>query len=299
MFARRNSVTLAVIWIILLIAGAFWYFRDSNKLMEVLNQKKTYEQKLAKSQELIKKLTEVENVHELVSELWENSPKRIISAEEPSFTLAYINDIALANNLQIDFDFALNNRKKLKDYTRFTYTLSGEGRYDDIYRLIWLLTYEPILYKIRSLSLRPAPSAPERLRFAMQLQGFTVEKASEGEKEFADFHAVRRTNIPRQPDIFAPQITRRPVAVRSVQKAPKLPPKLPGQIDVEKASLKAVTSNSIFISEGGSGLVELKVGDPVYLGRLVAIDQNTNEAEFIITKFGKSQRIKLKIDERK
>ncbi|MFQ5822667.1 MAG: hypothetical protein ACE5JB_01275 [bacterium] len=300
MFARRNSITLVIIWILLLIIGVFWYIKDTRKLVEVFNQQRNLSNLLSKSQKEIKRLTEVEKLHDELREQWLNSSKKIITADEPSFSLSYINWISSKNNLSLDYDFVLNEKKKSGNFIKFVYTLSGEGTYNEIYKLIWYLTYEPILYKINSISLSRTDENSELLKFNIKLQGFTVENESEISEDFTDLIPTNQKVVKLQNDIFSPLVKSKPVVVKTPKREkPKLPPKLPGQIDVEKAMLKAVTNNSIFISEGNSGVVELKIGDPVYLGKLVGINQKTNEAEFIITKFGKSQRIILGIDHRK
>ncbi|MFQ5707798.1 MAG: type 4a pilus biogenesis protein PilO [bacterium] len=300
MFAKRNSITLASIWVILLLVGIFWYTKDTRTLVHLMEQKIALSKKLATSQETIEKLKGVEDNYNQLSEQWENLPKKLISADEPSFSLSYINWIMQKNHLEIYFDFVLNQKKQLDNYTRFVYTISGEGDYRDIYKFIWYLTHEPILYKINSIDLRRSEKESDLLKFTMKLQGFTVESQSELFTDVGNLQEVSSSSIRVQRDVFSPLIRPKPVVNRVAKPPkPKLPPKLPGQIDVEKATLKAVTSNSIFIQEGRSGLKELKVGDSVYLGRLVRINHSSNEAEFVITKFGRSQRVVLGIDYRK
>ncbi|MFQ5601900.1 MAG: hypothetical protein ACE5HS_01375 [bacterium] len=298
MFAKRNSVTLGILWVLLLIIGGFWYFKDAGKLVKAIEKERKYAKLLKMSQNEIKRLTDVENIHQELNSKWTQAPKIIISADEPSFTLSYINWIMTSNNLVIDFDFVLNGKSESDNYTKFIYTLNGEASYNNIYKLIWFLTYEPILYKINSLTLKQSDSSAELLKFSIQLQGYTVDSESEFDEELTDLSPRNAYKFLAQKNIFKPLVSK-PAPKKVVQNKPQLPKKLPGQIDVEKASLKVVTNNSIFISEGNSELKQLKVGDAVYLGTLVRIDQNSNTAEFLISKFGKSKRIVLTIDERK
>lgn len=300
MFAIRNSLTLAILWILLFLSGIFWYIKKTGKLVKVAKEQNISSNQLKTSQIQIKRLTEIEKKHDELRAQWLNLPKKIISADEPSFSLSYINWIMSKNNLNIDFDFVLNATKELGNYTKFVYTITGEGTYNDIYKLIWYLTYEPILYEINTINLRRTKEDSGLLKFSIKLQGFTVDSQLEISDEFTDLRATNQSIIRMQNDIFSPLVKPKPVIVKAQKIGkPKLPPKLPGQINVEKATLKAVTRNSIYITEGKSGLVELKVGDPVYLGRLVRINQKTNVAEFVISKFGKTQRIVVGIDYRK
>ncbi len=303
MFAKRNSLTLVLIWIVILAVGTFWYFQDVKKLTAALTQQKNSKRLLEESQKEIRRLTDVETTHTDISHNWQERPKRIISAEEPAFTLSYLNWILQSNNLNIYYDFVLNSKTQKDDVTEFTYTLTGEGTYRDLNRMLWHITYEPILYVINSFILDQTSQDSEYLRFTIKLKGFTVESKEEADETFVDYtQSSGNVYIPNI-DVFKPLVNAPPppkktfVAKEKVK--PTLPKKQPGEINVENASLKAVTANSIFLSEGSSGLKELKLGSSVYLGKLVRIDQQRNEAEFIITKFGKSQRIVLTIDQRK
>ncbi len=303
MFAKKNSLTIAVIWLILLCTGVIWYFSDTSTLKKINKGIGTFEKKLADSQSKVKRLTEVESLHKEINEKWQNRPKRIITADEPSSTISYLYKIISDHNLNIYYDFVLNDKKEVNKVTKFNFTIKGEGPYEDIYRMIWYLTYEPILYKINSLTLKKHALNSDYLRFTMKLQGFSVESEPDSLEDNSNFRLTNFNRTIRQHDIFTPLIVTTPKTVAqkttTVKTGPKLPPKLPGQIDAEKASLKAVTSTSIFISEGKSGVKQLKVGDKVYLGKLVAIDQKNNLAVFVIEKLGKRKKITLSLDERK
>jgi len=295
MFAKRNSITLAAIWLILLLVGIFLYVKDTRRLVEAMHQKVTLSTKLESSQHEIARLKGIEDEHSKLSQLWLSMPKKIVSADEPSFSLSYFNWIMTRYRLVVDFDFELNQIKQLDSYTKYVYTLNGESAYGEILRLIWHITHEPILYRINSIRLN-STGDPQLLSFSIELEGYAMNDELEI-AEFSELSPASYASLPVQHDIFAPII--KPKPKRVVAEAPKLPPKLPGQIDVELASLQAVTSNSIFIADPGNGVKELKVGDAVYLGRLVRIDTQRNEAEFRITKFGKTQRITLGINYRK
>ncbi|MCG8605355.1 hypothetical protein MJD09_10190 [bacterium] len=299
MFAKRNSLTLATIWLILLLIGIFWYVKDARVLMEVMQAKKKYAALLQTSQAQIQRLTEVETVYEQMAEKWTSSPKRIIAAEEPTFTLSYLNWIVSSNDLDINYDFVLNDKNKSGDYSRFTYTLTGEGSYEALNEMIWYLTYRPVLYKINNITMNRADAVSDHLKFSMRLQGFTVEGDARNPDDLKPFEAIAGGAYQAQHDIFKPLVrARKAIAKNILDQRPKLPLKRPGQVDVEKAKLRAVTPSSVFVSEGKSGMVQLEVGDTVYLGKLVKINLASNQAEFLITKHGRSRKITLGIDTR-
>ncbi len=297
MFAKRNSITLAALWLILLIIGIFWYINDTRSLVAMMKEQVELSSVLKDSQKEIKRLVSIENKYTELNELWLNSDKKIIAADEPAFSLSYINWIMSRNNLPIDFDFTLNSKGKAESHTKFVYTLNGEGSYKNIMRLIWYLTYEPILYQINSINLRRTSKGQDFLQFNIKLQGYSVENDLELDG-YSELVPTSQSDLSSHYDVFNPLIKPKPKIIKREVVIPKLPPKKPGEINVEKATLKAITNNSIFITDGGD-LKELKVGDAVYLGKLIGINQSTNEATFVLTKFGQSQSITLSLDYRK
>ena len=297
MFAKRNSITLAALWLILLIIGIFWYINDTRNLVAMMKDQVLLSSELQASQKKIKRLVLIEKRHSELNEKWLQSTKKIISADEPAFSLSYINWIMSRNNLPIDFDFTLNSKGTSKNFTKFTYTLNGEASYHNIMRLLWYLTYEPILYKIESITLKRTSKGQDFLKFNIKLQGYSVQNDLELDN-YSELTPTFQTNIALQHDIFEPLVKPKPVIVKREVVKRKLPPKKPGEINVERANLKVITNNSIFITDGGE-LKELKVGDAVYLGKFIGINQSTNEATFVLTKFGQSQTITLALDYRK
>jgi len=297
MFAKRNSITLAALWLILLIIGIFWYINDTRHLVAMMKGQVELSSALKESQKEIKRLVSIEKKHTELKDRWLSSEKKIISADEPAFSLSYINWIMSRNNLPIDFDFTLNSKDKAKNHTRFVYTLNGEGSYNNIMRLVWYLTYEPILYKINSISLSRTSKGQDFLKFNLRLQGYSVENEIELDG-YSALTPTPQTEAISSYDAFNPLVKPKPKMVKREVVKQTLPPKKPDEINVEQASLKAITNNSIFITDGGD-LKELKVGQAVYLGKLIGINQSTNEATFVITKFGQSQSITLALDYRK
>ncbi len=110
MFAKRNSITLAALWLILLIIGVFWYINDTRSLVAMMKDQVELSSALKESQKEIKRLVTIEKKHSELNDRWLISEKKIISADEPAFSLSYLNWIMSRNNLPIDFDFTLNSK---------------------------------------------------------------------------------------------------------------------------------------------------------------------------------------------
>jgi hypothetical protein len=68
-------------------------------------------------------------------------------------------------------------------------------------------------------------------------------------------------------------------------------------MDVESASLLAITNESAYLRAKDGKVVPLKVGDRVRRGKLTRIDQRLNQAEFELeTESGSSRLIRLNIE---
>ena len=139
---------------VLMIIGIFLYTRSSKQLEEAKIKSEKLTHQLDGSLEVAKALSTVENKYRFLQQRWEQTPKKILATDEPSFSLYYLNWIVNNYNVALDFDFVLNNITDNGDISTFSFTLTGEGSYHDIYRLIWFLTENPLLYQIESFALQ-------------------------------------------------------------------------------------------------------------------------------------------------
>ena len=78
MFAKRNSITLAALWLILLIIGIFWYINDTRNLVEMMKEQVVLSSTLKDSQKEIKRLVSIEKTYSELNEHWLDADKKII-----------------------------------------------------------------------------------------------------------------------------------------------------------------------------------------------------------------------------
>ena len=81
MFAKRNSITLAALWLILLIIGVFWYINDTRNRVAMRKEQGDLSLELKASQKEIKRLVIIEKTHSELSQKWLNSTKKIYVIE--------------------------------------------------------------------------------------------------------------------------------------------------------------------------------------------------------------------------
>jgi len=76
-----------------------------------------------------------------------------------------------------------------------------------------------------------------------------------------------------------------------------IPKNKEGLVDVKKSKLIALSGNKIYLIDQTGNLVNLNIGDEVYLGWLKKIDQMKQTAHFTLNKGGVIEKVLLKVDE--
>jgi hypothetical protein len=302
MYETRNSLTIAVLVVLVGTVGFFWHGREATKLETLQAKYVKLQEDLKMAREAAKRLPSIEEQHAAIGQMWQQAPKKILSVDEPSFSLYYLNWLVAAYDIPIDFDFVLNKRTDQGSFTVYSYSLQGEGTYRDVYRFIWYLTNNPVLYQIRALEMRRAGSNSDRLGFSLDLEGYSINsKWAVDPITTSSFKSqLVSEQVTEVYDAFqAPRSVRvRPRRQRQPAR-PTLPPRPANLVDVEKAKLQAVTSGTVYLRDERGKLVTLSVGDRVYLGRLTRVDLTNNEAEFQLNKLGKVQKVILGLGYRK
>lgn len=298
MYARRNAITIGLLWIVLMLIGIFWYIRETKQLEEVKIKNEELTHQLDGSLEVVKALNSVEDKYRLLKQNWVGAAKKILATDEPSFSLYYLNWLVNNYNIILDFDFVLNNITDNGDVTTFIFTLTGEGSYHDLYRLIWLLTENPLLYQIESFSLSQDPGDIDILNFKMQIRGFSLKRELDSGQQF-NFASMRSdVEIGLFHDAFRPlrpkqEVRRIASMFRKEVPKPVLKPKDDGLVDIRHSTLQAVANSKVYLKDKNGKLITLKKGDKVRMGRLLRINQKKSEVEFILNKGGVTQKVTL------
>ena len=251
------------------------------------------------SLEIVEALNTVEEQHNKLNNAWKQSPKKLISANEPSFSLYYLNWLINNYDINLDFDFILNTLNNEGEITTFRFTLHGDGPYRDIYRLIMLLTENPLLYKVETFHFKHNKEDPNLLNFSLQICGFSLPKEWNIESDFSLDNIKPVSTSDFFHDAFKPIYVRREPSKstnmfsKKVEKQSAPKPVDDGLVDIEKASLQAVANGQVYLKDAKGELITLKEGDKVHLGRLWKINQKKSEIEFTIDKDGVAKKITL------
>lgn len=288
-YAMRNNLTIAGILLLLSLIGFFWYRAEAEELTRVQKEQKEVSMRLSDDLEVTTTLDNFVMAKDSLERKLRYAPKKLISAREPTFSLSYINWLIRNYGLELDFDFFLNNSKAGKKYTTFTYTLTGEGDYENFCALIYYLTNNPILYKINDVSLSRSTKRAGLLNFSMSLQGFSLNEATDEAQDLQMIPSRVNWLSEFRHDAFSGgyrpvvETVSRPASQPAPSEARRVPQVThdPNLVDVENASLVVIANNTIYLRpKNGGSAVSLKVGDRVRGGKLVRIDQTQNTAMF-------------------
>ncbi|MGH7597231.1 MAG: hypothetical protein ACREOI_12820 [bacterium] len=298
MYAKRNSLTILAFLLLLSGVGFFWYRSEAKDLERVSGKNKELTTQLRGALEVAETLANVTAERDSLQRLWEESPKKILNTEEPAFSLSYINWLIRTHNLALDFDFYLNDKKNKTEYTVFTYTLSGEGDYRNFCALVWHMTRNPLLYHIKSVTMRRSDNDPKLVSFNVTFEGYSMNKDWEVKQEVAmastSFNWEAEFRHDSFESLFPPVIEVKPepkAAPKPVVEAPFKPKEPPGLLDVETATLLAITKDKAYLRAKDGKVVPLKVGDQVRRGRLARLEPSRNQAEFQLENESGSSRI--------
>lgn len=307
MYAKRNSLTILAFLVLLSSVGFFWYRSNASELATVSEKNKSLNNQLRGAMEIAEALTKVTDERNALYTSWEKSPKKILNTEEPAFSLSYINWLIRMNNLDLDFDFYLNEKKSSKEYSVFSYTLNGEGDYRNICALVWHMTNNSLLYRLKNVTLKRNAENPERVNFVILFEGYSMSKEWEISSEMAlatqpfDWstqfgHDAFRSPIPLERKA-EPKAETAPRPAVNTPVTPSRPQEPPGLFNTEGATLLAITNEKAYLRAKDGKVVPLKVGDQVRRGRLTRVDPRNNQVEFTLeTETGSSRLLQLNIE---
>jgi hypothetical protein len=285
-YKLRNIVVLGVLCLLLFgISGYIVFYHYPSKI-------KTAEKKIASLRKQIANLGGVEqeynNIDKIIQEKEQrlaNLDKRVVPAVTPSESYRYLISILNYSGM-LDFDMLFQGTREGNGYKYNVYNIKGEGPFYVIYEFITYLEKGPLFYKIERLNLRMVEDKDKETMMYKIIIPFEMEIWALF-ADVPDLPPIKRTlasvRVPRVTNPFYPFIYS------------NLPANVDSLPEVERADLKAIVNDRIFLADADGMIHELKEGDRVYLGYLKRIDADNNEAEFILNKGGIIERFSLHI----
>jgi hypothetical protein len=165
------------------------------------------------------------------------------------------------------------------------FVISGQGEFEDVFRLIYELEKSRKLYKIQGLELRNATLTTGKGDILYQVEfEIKLESYFTSDQNLAlNYENIQPREIKPVRNLFFPLIR------------PDIPPNYDALLEVDGATLLAIIPDAVFIMDKNGNSYTLSEGDPVYLGYLTKIDYDRQQCEFLLNKGGIIEKVTLKL----
>lgn len=288
--ALRNTLILASVLVLVLAGGGYWVFgRQRGKIEEIRKEKAQVKTELDALGDVNANLILVAAKLDTAKTDWVNMPKLILPAEDPAGTYAYLNRImsTAGSTVKLNFVYKGGGGDSLLQWNRYAIS-EGDATYNDLYGFLWRIENQRRLYRIENFTMSERREVDpdtgvqiSRMAFGMDVLGYampgTEAPAALGE-DFAELRGLKHN--PFRPLVYE-----------------DIPPNTQNLVEVDKSQLMGITGRTIFIRDQVKKTVELTVGDKVYLGRLVKVDQTRGKAYFSLNKGGVGEDVVLTLGE--
>jgi hypothetical protein len=286
----RNTLGLVGILVFLLVAGGIYIFVfQRGKINEKRIKLRDLESINYNTEQLGIQLRELEirasSLDSILSSRKFNIPQNLSSIKFYNF----INRISagFSPNTQIDVEFL--DQKKDKEFFYFEYKITGNGPYNDVYKLIYSIEQSKELKKLKNLTLtnQIATTKEGVPNFVVNFIS-TVAVYFSSDNRFAPALFVENNlSTGLKYDAFYPLIRT------------SIPPNVDDLLDVQGSKLLALIPEGAFLADTKGNTYLLWEGEQVYLGYLTKIDYEHNSVGFILNKGGIIEKVELGLDKSK
>ncbi len=283
----QNILVLVACWLLVSGAGVYvTFFEQPGELERLEKAEKVAKLKKAEVATLLAEEAATRQRAEEVIRRWRSRYKIIPAKMEDHEVVGYLNDLSQSGFK--NFDIVFNGGQKTRDYSTFTYAVTGRGYFTDLYRVVWELENNRNFYRVRDLKLSHIDLMTQNkdtrrdelkvmVSFTMNVdayfggaRGLSAEPVLEdldGKRELPGGYTNELPPVPRQvlPDERPAINPFYPIIME------KIPPNTEHLVDLEEAELVSLVGGKAVYKWDGEYVV-LGVGDKVYLGQIVLID---------------------------
>lgn len=274
---KRTLIILAIMLVLLIAGSVFAVLRTNKAIGKVEKETVEVDEKISQISSLQSELTAGEKVIIESKERLANLDKTV----EPQLTS--VRTYSYLDSIQDRFGFlecsiTFEEDSVLTDYSYLGFSIKGKSYFYTLYNFIWALENGPKIFHIKKFDLRALENLNEvsgetEIIVNFELKIWAIYSDLQDLPPISNrLDSVTYQNIESNP--FYPYI------------ASIIEPNIEGYPEIEKSQLIAVLKDRIIISDEQRNIVELQVGDPVYLGYLTKIDNDSKYAEFVLNKGG-------------
>jgi hypothetical protein len=283
----KNTLALFGVLLLLLLLGGSYIFifqrsslkEDRSKLESLKSNHYNTDQLNLQYYELQKKAAKLDSI---LAKRKFNIPKDLSSINFFNF----INKVSANFSSETKTNVEFTDQKKDKEFHYYEYKITGNGDFNDLYRLIYSIEQSKELKKIKTVTLSNYVSA-QKDGTSIFLVNYTIlaDVYFSDNNRFSTNEFVEN-NLNARPvyDIFYPLIRT------------QIPPNFDNLLDVQGAKLLALIPEGAFIADSKGNTYLLWEGQQVYLGYLTKIDYDHNTVSFILNKGGIIEKVDLSLE---
>ncbi|MDP2208441.1 MAG: hypothetical protein Q8K98_06670 [Bacteroidota bacterium] len=285
-YILRNTIVLGVLLGIILAIG--FYFRSAHlpkKIGTIQKQIQTIDAELQNTPDLVNQFNSLSEQLVSTKERWESRNKDIPPVNVTGETYNYINQL-IGKSGEIKLDMLFVGANAAQNYGFNTYNLKGEAPFENLFRFIWYLENNRLLYKINAMALRGLETTNKETKETELLVTYQIlldAYFSSIPELYSSAGEQKLIPATLTTDPFAPLILR------------DLPPNLDDLVEIERSDLKAVVPGKAFVIDQSNKMRALTEGDEVYLGYVTKVDPVLGRIECTLNKGGIIEKFELNI----
>lgn len=304
----QNILVLVACWLLVTGAGVYvTFFKQPGELERLQKAEKVAKLKKAEVASLLAEESATRQRAEEVVRRWRARYKIIPARLEDYEVVGYLNELSKSGFK--NFDIVFNGVQKTRDFSTYSYMVTGRGYFTDLYRVVWELENNRNFYRVRDLKLshidlvtRNRDTEREELKvmvsFTMSVEayfggakGLSAEQVMAGVEDGNGLPTGYTNSLPPVPSKVLPdqKPASNPFYPIIME---RIPPNSDHLVDLEEAELVSlVGGKAIFKWE--NDYYTLGVGDRVYLGQITLIDPTEDRVLARLNKGGIIDEVEL------
>lgn len=308
----QNMIALGICFA-LVASGGIWitHFKQGDEMERLRKAEQLAKSKQAELEGLMLEVTSSETEVDQVMRRWRSRykviPKVLVSEE----VIAYLNKKTRVGFNP--FDVVFREMVSGTSFKKYVFEITGRGRFNNLYDLIWSIENERRFYRIRNLELSHfdlISTDPETNRDKMEVMvsfSFVLEAYYGGAAGLSAQDDLRGTGLGEQGGIPnpLPDLSQLPPGILPTRRTAlnpflplildQIPPNTLGLLEIEKSDLVSIVGEEA-VFETKDGFVSLSVGDNVYLGQITEIDPRHGRVRARLNKGGIIDEIEIYLD---
>lgn len=282
----NNILVIGLCWVLTAGIGSYLtFFRQPDQLHVLLQQEQDLKLRESEIEELLAQQVASEAQAQQIMARWNARYKLVPDQLQTTDVMGYLNSLTESGFRAFDVEYS--GRQGGRAFDRHVFTVSGRAFFSSLYRTIWAIENHRDFYRVENLDLNhfdlvdedPFTGRPRMdvmVSFSFDLHAFFggVEGLSADDEGLFDPQGVIRPQaggkLPPVPVSILPdrQPAKNPFHPLILE---TIPPNTDGLPEIEDATLVSIVGGRAIFELDGS-MIELGVGDPVYLGQIVSID---------------------------